>query len=103
MAGRSTYELHDAEVDLYFSLREDRKLLDAAKASYELHSLAMKRLVGDAELITVDGEVVLEVRRYTPSRFDSEAFRRFDHRLYQSFVKPADAPVVALHWVGERP
>ena len=96
------YELTtNHELDLFEALREETKLVELHTFTLNVAKAMLKKIAGDADYITIDGRRVLQIIRTRPARFDSRAFKAYDHRLYESFMRPADAEVVTLRWVDK--
>lgn len=101
MTGPNEYELTGTELDVYELFLTEAKEAEIHTAALNLAKAMLKKVGGDAEYLTVDGERVLQVVRSRPSRFDGAALRRFDPRLYERFVVTSDSEVVSLRRVGK--
>jgi hypothetical protein len=103
MTGPIEYELTGTDqLDLYEGYLTELKELEIHGAALSLAKMLLKKLAGDADYITVDGVRVLQVIRTRPHRFDANEFKRYDPRLYERFVKQADAETVSLRVVGHK-
>jgi len=106
MTEPAEFELTEAEqLDAYYKLRELSKLdkeisaeLDAVK-----DKLKAVALTAGAQFLTIDGHRELQVTRTRPNKFDSAKFKNDQPRMYEAYVRPSDADVVTLRFVGGRP
>ena len=101
MAGKSERELTGNEIDFYWDYLDAVKLADEHTAALNVAKALMKKIAGDAEVLTIDGIPVLTVTTTYPNRFDSAALRAYDARLYEQFMRPSDHPVITLRRVSK--
>lgn len=101
MSGDSEYELDVEQQSLLEVFLFEHKEIQLHTAALNYYKAQLKKLANttDADYLVVDGKRVLQVVRTRPERFDLEAFRQYDPRLYRSFVKQSDAEVVTLRVV----
>lgn len=101
MSGPVEYELAEDELALYETYLSESKEIEVHQATLNLVKVMLKKLARDADYITVDGARVFQIIRSRPWRFDANAFKLHDARLYEQFCRQADAEVVSLRLVGK--